>query len=127
MNRNTCLAVLAFLVATGGCKVNKQSSSSSKDPVIATVGNKPIYSSELKYVYDKNAVSDSLPAQERLQQYLELYVNFRLKVLEAESLGLDTAASFNEELNGYKQQLAEPYLQDSSITKDLVKQAYDRL
>jgi peptidyl-prolyl cis-trans isomerase SurA len=127
MNRNTCLAVLAFLVATGGCKVNQQTSSSSKDPVIATVGNTPIYSSEFKYVYDKNAVADSLPAQESLQQYLDLYVNFRLKVLEAESLGLDTLDSFNQELGGYKQQLAEPYLQDSSITTSLVKQAYDRL
>lgn len=127
MNRNTCLAVLAFLIATGGCKVNQQASSSSKDPVIATVGNKPIYSSEFKYVYDKNAVSDSLPADESLQQYLNLYVNFRLKVLEAESLGLDTLSSFNQELGGYKQQLAEPYLQDSSITTSLVKQAYDRL
>jgi peptidyl-prolyl cis-trans isomerase SurA len=126
MNRNTCLAVLACLVATGGCKVNQQASS-SKDPVIATVGNTPIYSSEFKYVYDKNAVADSLPAQESLQQYLDLYVNFRLKVLDAESLGLDTLDSFNQELGGYKQQLAEPYLQDSSITTTLVKQAYDRL
>jgi peptidyl-prolyl cis-trans isomerase SurA len=127
MKRNACLAVMAVLIATGGCKVNQQSSSSSKDPVIATVGNTPVYSSEFKYVYDKNAVSDSLPPQESLQQYLDLYVNFRLKVLDAESMGLDTLSSFNQELNGYKQQLAEPYLQDSSITETLVKQAYGRL
>jgi peptidyl-prolyl cis-trans isomerase SurA len=119
--------MLAFLIATGGCKVNQQSSSSSKDPVIATVGNTPIYSSEFKYVYDKNSVPDSLSAQESLQQYLDLYVNFRLKVLEAESMGLDTLTSFQQELSGYKQQLAEPYLQDSTITNDLVKQAYNRL
>ncbi|QHT65970.1 OmpA family protein [Rhodocytophaga rosea] len=124
MRRPAYLAVLITLIA-GGCAVNKQAS--VKDPVIATLGQTPIYASEFKYVFDKNSVNDSLSKEESLKQYLDLYVNFRLKVLEAESLGLDTLASFKQELEGYKQQLAEPYLLDSSVTESLVTQAYERM
>lgn len=124
MRRPAYLAILIALL-TWGCAVNKHAS--VKDPIIATLGQTPIYSSEFKYVFDKNSVNDSLSKEESLKQYLDLYVNFRLKVLEAESLGLDTLASFKQELEGYKQQLAEPYLLDSSVTESLVSQAYERM
>lgn len=114
-----------IILLTGGCKVAQKTS--IKDPVIATVGQSPIYKSEFQYVYDKNSLGDSANREKSLREYLDLYVNFRLKVLEAEKMGLDTAASFQQELSGYTQQLAEPFLQDSTVTNRLVIEAYQRL
>ena len=41
---------------------------------------------------------------------MDLFVNFKLKVRNADELGLDTIAAFVTELEGYKKQLALPYL-----------------
>ncbi|HEX8350530.1 MAG TPA: peptidylprolyl isomerase, partial [Hymenobacter sp.] len=60
-------------------------------------------------------------------EYLDLYTNFKLKVLEAEQRGLDTTQAFKQELDGYKQQLAQPYLTEKSVTDQLVREAYDRM
>ncbi|MBA3901998.1 MAG: peptidylprolyl isomerase, partial [Bacteroidetes bacterium] len=59
--------------------------------------------------------------------YVELFVNFKLKVREAESLGLDTTDSFKNELAGYRKQLAQPYLTDTLVDDNLLKEAYERM
>ena len=58
---------------------------------------------------------------------MELFINFKLKVLEAEKLQLDTVPSFQKELSGYEKQLAKPYLNENSVTETLVKEAYERM
>ncbi len=124
MNKIAAIAVGVPLLLAG-CKTSKTASVQPvADPVIATIGPDPVYRSEFKYVYEKNPPQDSTNKEKSLREYLDLYINFRLKVKEAESMGLDTAASFREELAGYKEQLAEPYLVDSTITQALVKEAY---
>ncbi len=60
------------------------------------------------------------------EEYLGLYVNFRLKVLEAQKIGYDTVKSFVDELKGYRQELAKPYLTDVSYNEDMIKTAYHR-
>jgi peptidyl-prolyl cis-trans isomerase SurA len=131
MTKCTCLVIAAAL-ALGSCKVNQNPSATSlskeKDPVIATIGQTPVYKSEFLYVYNKNTVpADSINKEKSIQEYLDLYINFRLKVMEAERMGLDTVTTFQEELKGYKEQLAEPYLVDSTVTESLIKEAYERL
>jgi peptidyl-prolyl cis-trans isomerase SurA len=96
-----------------------------KDPVLLTVDGQSISLSEFEAVYKKNN-RDEVVDQKDLEEYLELYINFRLKVREAESLGLDTLRKFIEELKGYQKQLAKPYLTDKSVTEKLIKEAYDR-
>ena len=96
-----------------------------KDPVLLTVDGQSITLSEFEAVYKKNN-RDEVVDQKDLEEYLELYINFRLKVREAESLGLDTVRKFIEELKGYQKQLAKPYLTDKSVTEKLIKEAYDR-
>jgi peptidyl-prolyl cis-trans isomerase SurA len=127
MTRIARAAIAAALLA-GGCKVNTPTASVVKDPVIATIGQVPVYRSEFQYVYDKNPpASDSVSKDKSVREYLDLYLNFRLKVLDAESLGLDTLSTFREELSGYKEQLAEPYLMDSTVTAALVREAYEHM
>lgn len=96
-----------------------------KDPVILTVDGQNITLSEFEAVYKKNN-RDAVVDQKDLEEYLELYINFRLKVREAEELGLDTVKKFIEELKGYQKQLAKPYLTDKEVTQNLIKEAYER-
>ncbi|MCC9137218.1 peptidylprolyl isomerase [Pontibacter silvestris] len=118
------VAVAALLMA--GCTTTKKND--SKEPVIVTLGSQPVSSSEFRYVYEKNnAGSEDAYTRESLNDYLNLYTNFKLKVLEAESRGLDTTTAFKRELEGYKEQLAQPYLTEKSVTDKLVREAYDRM
>ena len=96
-----------------------------KDPVLLTVDGQNITLSEFEAVYKKNN-RDEVVDQADLKEYLELYINFRLKVREAEELGMDTVKKFIEELKGYQKQLAKPYLTDKEVTEKLIKEAYER-
>ncbi len=94
---------------------------------ILKVGNTDVSTSEFDYVYSKNnTTTPEAYSQKSLNDYMELYTKFRLKVKEAEDLGLDTTAAFKSELLGYKKQLSQPYLTEKSVSEKLVKQAYDR-
>lgn len=97
-----------------------------KDPVLLTVEGQDITLSEFEAVYRKNN-RDAQVNPEDVREYLDLYINFRLKVREAEELGLDTLKKFKEELKGYQKQLAKPYLTDKNVSEALVKEAYDRM
>lgn len=97
------------------------------DPVLMTIGGDKITKSEFESVYHKNNVQKDTLNKNSLKEYLDLYVNFRLKVKEAEDLKLDTASSFISELNGYRKQLSQPYLIDKDVNENLLKEAYDRM
>ncbi|HTF82818.1 MAG TPA: peptidylprolyl isomerase, partial [Cytophagales bacterium] len=97
-------------------------------PYIIKVGQRRISPAEFKYVYNKNnSNNDSAYTLKNINEYLDLYTNFRLKVAEAESLGYDTLTSFKKELEGYKKQLAQPYLKEKGVTERLIKEAYERM
>ncbi|WP_367327484.1 peptidylprolyl isomerase [Lentimicrobium sp.] len=115
------LIVLIFLAVTA-IPVFAQ----DKDPVILNVAGEEISRSEFLNVYMKNNVNSEVLDRKSLEEYMELYINFRLKVKEAEALGLDTVRSFKEELAGYRKQLAQPYLIDEEMNKSLLQEAYDR-
>jgi peptidyl-prolyl cis-trans isomerase SurA len=95
--------------------------------VIMTIENDSITKSEFEKVYRKNNVNEGAYDMTDLREYLELYVNYKLKVKEAESLKLDTNQAFITELKGYRKQLAQPYMTDKSVTDTLIREAYDRM
>ncbi|MFA5575361.1 MAG: peptidylprolyl isomerase [Brumimicrobium sp.] len=96
------------------------------DPIVMKVDNQPVKKSEFLRVYMKN---NNNPQYDKasLDEYVNLYKNFRLKVKAAEDLKYDTIPGLVRELRGYKQQLAKPYLVDKEKTEELEKEAYDRL
>ena len=107
-------AAMALPVATG--------------PAIETLGTYPVPAREFAYVYKKNnGTAADFGTRPSVTDYLTLYTNFRLKVLDAEKHGLDTTQAFRRELDGYKQQLAQPYLTEKGVTDQLVHEAYDRM
>jgi len=98
-------------------------SAQNNDPVILKVAGDEITKSEFLNVYQKNNVNGEVLDKKSLEEYMELYINFRLKVKEAESLGMDTMKSFIDELAGYRKQLAQPYLIDEKMNRALLEEA----
>lgn len=96
------------------------------DPVVMTINGKEIRKSEFEYIYNKNNSNNAID-KKSLNEYVELFKNYKLKVAEAERLGVDTTAAFRNELKGYRTQLAQPYLVDRSVDEAVIHEAYSRL
>lgn len=96
-----------------------------EDPVIMTINGKDITKSEFLQIYLKNNDNPKYDMQ-TLDEYVDLFVKFKLKVAAAEDLGYDTIPRLVRELKGYEKQLAHPYLIDSAKNESLIREAYDR-
>jgi peptidyl-prolyl cis-trans isomerase SurA len=92
---------------------------------VVTVGGESVSADDFAHIFKKNN-RDSLVTPSALDEYMELFIDFKLKVMAAEDLGMDTASAFINELAGYRKQLARPYLVDNDLLDAMVKQAYDR-
>ncbi|OBX25344.1 peptidyl-prolyl cis-trans isomerase SurA [Gelidibacter algens] len=99
---------------------------SSKD-VLFTVDGEPIKAEEFIRVYNKNLDLVKDESQKDIDGYLNLFINYQLKIKEAKRLGLDNDPSYIKEFSGYKDQLVKNYLSDSKVTEALMKEAYDRM
>lgn len=95
------------------------------DPVVMTVNGKDIKQSEFEYLYKKNNLQQVAP--QTIDEYVDMFVVYKLKVADAEAAGLDTTASFRDEFNGYCAELSAPYLRDSIMEQRLVQEAYERM
>ncbi len=98
-----------------------------KDSVLLMINNSPVYTSEFKRVYLKNIDLVKDESQKDIDEYLELFINYKLKLEEAKEQGLNKKQSYIKELEGYKKQLSSGYLTDTKASDALVKEAYDRL
>ncbi len=116
--------VVMFVALFAAVLVNGQNG--AQDPVLMTVDGKPVVRSEFEAIYKKNNKEASV-TKEALDEYLELFINYKLKVREAEVLGMDTISKFRTELDGYRKQLARPYLIDRELNDALMREAYDRM
>jgi peptidyl-prolyl cis-trans isomerase SurA len=116
-----------FVFVAGSLLCAASSFAQTADPTLLTIDGKPITKSEFESVYKKNNGKDMSAEKKSVNDYLDLFVNFKLKVKEAESMGLDTIPSFKQELNGYRKQLAAPYLTDKDATDKLINEAYQRM
>lgn len=98
------------------------------DDVLLTIENQQITVGEFERVYNKNAsVVGSDTDNKTVEEYLDMYINFKLKVEEAQQLKYDTIESFQKELNQYVSQLQQPYLTDEAYIEELVTEAYERM
>ena len=97
-----------------------------KDDVLFTVDGDPIMASEFVRVYNKNLDLVKDESQKDVDAYLELFINYQLKVKEARRLGLQDDAKYIREFNNYKKQLTKNYMSDNKVTDVLVREAYER-
>lgn len=96
------------------------------DPVLMTIADKNVTKSEFEYIWNKNN-SNTSAEKISLDNYLTLFINFKLKVAQAEAMGLDTTKTFKDELSNYRSQLTAPYLTDDQAKEEMQLQAYMRL
>ena len=96
-----------------------------QEKAILSIDNDQVLKSEFEQIYWKNK-KEKIATKEDLDEYIQLFVNFKLKVKAAEELGLDTSKKFKDELAGYRSQLEKPYLIDTSINEELINEAYYR-
>lgn len=97
------------------------------DPVLFTVKGNPVKVSEFKGIYAKTNQDKADFSRASLEEYLDLYVKFKLKVQKARDMYLDTVPSLKSELDGYRRQLAASYLVDREVTERLVAEAHARM
>ena len=112
---------IAFLFAVLCCF---SAIAQDKNSAVLVVDGEPTSLEEFENIFRKNNRDSAITAQS-LDEYMELFINFKLKVKEAREAGLDTVKKFKTELDGYRAQLARPYLTDADKLNDLVKEAYD--
>ena len=98
----------------------------AQNVTLFTVDNVPVPLSEFKYIYEKNNGEDADYSQKSVNEYLDLYIKFKLKVAKAKQLQLDTIVSLQKELAGYRKQLASSYLVDRELSDKLVEEVYQR-
>jgi peptidyl-prolyl cis-trans isomerase SurA len=96
------------------------------DQVLMTINGEPVMASEFVYIYEKNNQETSLE-KKSMEEYLDLFINFKLKVTEAMAQGVDTTEAFKKELAGYRAQATPKYLQDNAAIDSLVTLSYNRM
>lgn len=97
-----------------------------EDKVLMTIDGQPVKASEFMYIYEKNNQESSLE-QKNIDEYLDLFINFKLKVREAEANGIDTTEAFKKELAGYRAQAIPKYMKDEAAIDSLVELSYGRI
>ena len=96
-----------------------------EDPVLMTINGKDIKLSEFEYLYHKN--NQQQVEKETLDQYVDRFVLYKQKVADAEAAGIDTTQLFIKEFEGYRKDLAAPYMtQDTSYMWHFIDEAYNR-
>ena len=112
----SAMAATAILSATAA---------KTSDPVVMTVNGKDIRQSEFEYLYQKNNLQQLAP--QTLDEYVDMFVVYKLKVAEAEAAGLHLTDDFRKEFDSYCAELSKPYLSDSLVRKRLINEAYGRM
>jgi len=97
------------------------------DRVLFTVEGVPVTVGEFTYIYSKTNGDKANFSRASLEEYLDLYVRFKLKVQRAREMRLDTVPSLQEELAGYRRQLSDSYLIDRAIVDRLLEEGYAHL
>ena len=98
----------------------------SENDILLTISGEPISANEFMRVYNKNLNLVQDDSQKEVDSYLELFVNYKLKLTEAKALRYDKDPVYLNEFKSYKNQLTQTYLTDKNVTDDLVCEAYER-
>lgn len=98
-----------------------------KNKTLMTIGDRNISAGEFMQVYEKNNINSEVLDKKDVDEYLDMYTKFKLKVIEAENRCMDTLPKFIKEYDGYRKQLAKPYFSNDEGTEALVEEAYERM
>jgi len=97
----------------------------NSDPVLMNVAGKDVHISEFEYLYHKNNSQQIQP--QSLDDYVGMFVDYKLKVADAEAAGIDTTAAFINEYNQFRNELSDPYMRDNSVLDAMVADSYSHM
>ena len=100
--------------------------SQKKKEILLTINDTPVYTNEFKRVYKKNLDLVQEESQKDVASYLELFIDYKLKILEAYNQGLHNNPRYIKEFTQYQEQLSRNYLYENKVTDDLALEAYQR-
>ena len=95
----------------------------AQNETLMTINGKPVSAEEFLYIYEKNNQAGAIDPK-TMDEYLDMFINFKLKVAEAESQGIDTTEAFKKELKGYRAQATPKYMQDDAAMDSLVEMSW---
>lgn len=124
VNRNKNKGMKKLLFALCAAVMAQTSMAQADDPVVMTVNGTDVHRSEFEYSYNKNN-TDLVVDKKSLDEYVELFVNYKLKVAAAKEAQLDTMASFQKEVADYRAQQAEEYLIDKDFIEAEARKTYE--
>lgn len=101
-------------------------SGQDEEKVLFSIDQSPVYNAEFIRVFEKNKDIVVDDTRKDFDDYFNLFVDFKLKLVQARELNLDTLSSYISDLSKYREQLIQPYLQNPEATERLVREAYDR-
>jgi len=113
------VCILALMCATTVFSQNKKE-------VLMTIDGNPVYANEFKRVYNKNLNLVQDESQKDIDGYLNLFIDYKLKVAEAQAQGLADRRSYQNELSRYRDQLSRNYIFEDKVTETLAREAYER-
>ncbi|MEM0518434.1 peptidylprolyl isomerase [Aequorivita flava] len=113
------LFILVLLSATAVVAQNKKE-------VLMTINDEPVYTSEFKRVYKKNLDLVQDESQKDIDGYLQLFIDYKLKIAEAQAQGLDKESAYKSEFSKYRDQLSRNYLFEDKVTEELAMEAFER-
>ncbi len=119
MKRVFVICTIMFL-AVGSTYAQK------KKDVLLTINDKPVSTTEFRRVYKKNLDLVKDERQKTVDGYLDLFIDYQLKIAEAYEQGLDKSPAYKQEFARYEEQLSRNYIYDSNVVDDMVKEAYER-
>lgn len=116
--------LIVFLTFTAIAQVKPE----KKNLTLFTVNNAEVTTDEFLHLYRKNSLNRAEASKEEsVKEYLDLLVNFKLKIAEAHARGLDTTQKFNKEFKTYREELKRPYRAEPDALDKLTKDTYQRL
>ena len=116
MKRIIFLLILSFSILSAFAQTN--------DPVVMKIAGKPVPRSEFEYNYNKNNTENVIDKKD-LEEYVQLFINYKLKVQAAEDAKMDTAKSFIDEFHTYRNQQIMPLLVPEGAEEKEVRDYYD--
>lgn len=95
------------------------------DPVVMKINGKPVLRSEFEYSYNKNNTEDVID-KKTVSEYVDLFINYKLKVAAAYDANLDTLSTFKREFSMYRDQQVRPTFVNDSDVEAEARMVYDR-
>lgn len=97
-----------------------------KKDVLLTIDENVILANEFKRVYKKNLDLVQEESQKSVDGYLQLFIDYKLKVAEAYDQGFHKSKSYQDDFAKYQEQLSRNYIYEDKVTSELAREAYDR-